>query len=161
MKPLLLFASLASRAVAGSAAALDGPEETVRRIYAMEDWYSQSQGPDSLLARDLVAAFRKDLKTDEPSPAADMDWRYGGGNADFDVSEITFEPGVSVPSPRGQTWMDVTVRYKDFNEPRTVVWRMCLAPKGWRVADVSGEYVRGAGWSVRQDFGLRTDRVKC
>lgn len=161
MKPLLLFASLASFAVASSAVGLDGPEETVKRIYAMEDWYSHSQGPDSLLARDLLAAFRKDLKTDEPSPAADMDWRYGGGSSDYDVSDITFEPGVAVPSPRGQTWMDVTIHYKDFNEPRTVVWRMCLAAKGWRVADVRGEYVRGAEWTVRQDFGLRTDRVKC
>lgn len=161
MKPLLLLASLASLAVGGSAAALDGPEETVRRIYAMEEWYAHSIGPDTLLARDLIAAFRKDLATDEPSPAADMDWRYGGGNSDFDASEITIEPGVAVPSPRGQTWMDVTVRYGELDQARTVVWRMCLASKGWRVADVRGEYVPGAAWSVRQDFGLRADRVKC
>lgn len=161
MKLLLLFASLTCLAAAAPAVALDGPEETVRRIYAMEDWFSQSQGPNTLLARDLVAAFRKDLRTDEPSPAADMDWRYGGGNSDFDVSEITIEPGVPVPSPRGQTWMDVTVRYQDFNQPKIVVWRMCLAAKGWRVADVRGEYAPGAMWNVRQDFGLRDDKVKC
>ena len=161
MKPLLLFSALAGLAVAAPAVALDGPEETVKRIYAMEDWYGQSSGPNTLLARDLVAAFRKDLGTDEPSPAADMDWRYGGGNSDFDVSDITIEPGVAVQTPRGQTWMDVTVRYQDFNQPKTIVWRMCLAAKGWRVADVRGEYAPGAAWSVRQDFGLRADRVKC
>lgn len=161
MKPLLLFASLACIALAPPALALDGPEETVKRIYLMEDWFSQSQGPDTLLARDLVAAFRKDLGTEEPSPAADMDWRFGGGNADFDISDIKVERGVAVPSPRGQTWMDVTVRYNDFNQPKTIVWRMCLAAKGWRVADVRGEYAPGAVWSVRQDFGLRNDRVKC
>jgi hypothetical protein len=157
---LVLFASLAFAAAATSAVALDGPEETVKRIYAMEDWHTRAQGPDTFLARDMVEAFRNDLKTEEPAPASDMDWRYGG-NADYDVSELVVEPGVAVASPRGQTWMDVTVRYKDFNQPKTVVWRMCLASRGWRVADVQGEYAPGARWSVRQDWRLREDRVKC
>lgn len=161
MKALLLFASTACAAVAaGSTVALDGPEETVKRIYAMENWYSHSQGPDSLLARDLLAALRKDAAADEPSPAADRDWRYGA-NADYDVSSVVIESGVPAPSPRGQTWIDVTVRYKDFNQPKTLVWRLCLAAKGWRVANVRGEYAPGAAWNVRQDYGLRDDKVKC
>lgn len=159
LKPVLMALTLAF-APALPAAALDGPEETVKRIYAMEDWYGGSQGPGTLLARDLAAALRKDAATDEPSPAADRDWRYGS-NADYDVSSVVIESGVPVPSPRGQTWMEVTVHYRDFNAPKTLVWRMCLASKGWRVADVRGEYAPGAAWSVRQDFGLRQDRVKC
>lgn len=159
LKPALTAVALAV-ALALPAAALDGPEETVKRIYAMEDWFGPSQGPDTLLARDLAAALRKDAATDEPSPAADRDWRYGS-DADYDVSSVVIESGVSVPSPRGQTWMDVTVHYRDFNEPKTLVWRMCLAPKGWRVANVRGEYAPGAAWDVRRDYGLRDDKVKC
>ncbi|MBX7247671.1 MAG: hypothetical protein K1X35_01320 [Caulobacteraceae bacterium] len=160
MKPHLLLACFVPVVMAGPAGALDGPEETVRRLYATEDWSAQTEGPDGLLARDLGAALRRDLATDEPSPAADMDWRYGGAPREF-VSAVAVEAGASVPAPRGQTWMDVTVRFRTSEEPRAVVWRLCLARKGWRVADVRGEYTPGAAWSVRQDLGLRDDRVKC
>jgi hypothetical protein len=158
LKPTFTALVLAA-ALAAPAAALDGPEQTVRRIYAMEDWHAAAQGPDSFLARDMATAFRRDLGQDEPSPAADMDWLYGGPGAEG-VSGLEVENGVHVASPRGQTLMEVTVRFTEAGEPRAVIWRMCLARSGWRVADIRGAHPGGAAWSVR-DYWSLPNKVKC
>ena len=55
LKPLTAIAALAL--MAAPVVALDGPEETVRRVYAQDSLPTTAQGSDALLARDMPAAY--------------------------------------------------------------------------------------------------------
>lgn len=157
LKPIVSAAILLA-VLAAPAAALDGPEETVKRVYAMNSLPSTPAGADALLARDMAAAYKLDLVKPEPQPSTNFDWRYG--SQDWELSELAIGRAVDLPSVSGVTMRDVPVTFKDLSQPKAVTWRMCLAAQGWRVADVRGTDDQGV-WSVREMLSLPADRIDC
>lgn len=157
LKPIVTAAAVLA-VLTAPAVALDGPEETVRRVYDMDTLPSTAAGADALLARDMAEAYKRDLTMDEPQPSTDFDWRYG--NQDWEITELVVGRAVDLPSVGGVVLRDVPVSFRDFNEPKTITWRMCLGRKGWRVADVRGPDESGV-WSLRDMMKLPADPIRC
>ena len=158
LKPIVTATALLAL-LAVPALALDGPEETVKRVYAASSLPTTAEGSDALLARDMSTAYKRDLKMDEPQPSTDFDWRYG--NQEWDVSDLNVGRPADLPSVGGVTLRDVRVSFQDFGQPKTVTWRMCLGSGGWRVADVRGLNGDGSPWSLREMMNLPAEKIDC
>lgn len=140
--------------------ALDGPEAPVRAIYGGMGVPDTAAEADRWLARDVAAAYKRDLAADEPMPSTDFDWRYG--SQEHDVSDLVFMREELV-SPPGKlpTLVEVPVSFRSFNEgPYIVTWTLCLGEQGWRVADVRSSD-SGGGWRLREMLALPRHQVQC
>jgi len=157
LKPAAAIATLAL--IAMPAAALDGSEEVVRALYrdGQPDTVAEA---DRWLARDVAAAYKRDLAADEPRPSTDFDWRYG--SQEYEPSNLIFYRAEIVSSP-GElpTLEEMSVEFRSFgNGPYKVTWTLCLGEKGWRVANVRSRDT-GGGWDLREMLDLPRRPVQC
>lgn len=157
-KSVAALLTVALLAASAPAAALDGPEETVRRLYR-QGQPDTVQEADRWLARDVARRYKVDLIADEPKPSTDFDWRYG--TQEYSPTELTFARAVDLPPVDGVVMREVAVSFRNFGEgPHTVTWTLCLGRSGWKVADVRSDY-SGGPWSLREMLELPNDTIKC
>jgi len=157
----MLKALIAAATILGSAYpahGLDDPDQLVRAIYDAKSLPTTELDSDRILARDASAAYKLQLKADEPKPATDFDWRYD--SQEWEITDLVISRGSNPAFRDGRTFSDVTVTFKNFGKPETVVWTLCLGVSGWRVADVKGGDGEGA-WTLRELLEIPPGEVQC
>ncbi len=131
--------------LAAPATALDDPDQLVRQLYRRDSIPVSNAGVDRFFARDLARAMKKDMKSKDEVGVLDFDYRYGA--QDFEVTELTFKKQAV---GNGAT---VTASFKNFAKAEVVTYRMCIAAKGWRIADIAGASDEER-WELRKMFKL-------
>jgi hypothetical protein len=136
-------------AAATPALAIDDPDQLVRGLYRLDTVPTGRKAIDLYFAADAARALKADYKAGEVG-AVDFDYRYNG--QDFEIDKLKIDKGVE---SAGES--RVTATFTNFEKPMSVVYRLCIAKKGWRIADVSD----GAGqWRLRKMLRL-PDKVVC
>lgn len=132
--------------------ALDGPEDTVRALYAPDAMPDTAAEGARFLSADNAKAYAKQLKSKEVEPAVGFDWRCDC--QDGEMTELTIGRALPIEGTR----VAVKVDFKLDGEPRSLTYELCLGRKGWRIADLkpaTGE------WTLRELLGLKDKPVKC
>lgn len=125
---------------AAGAWAYDTPEELIEAIYSPLIEGGMGADDMSWFSAETRAVWEAFLK-EEPyglgfSPIVD--------GQDFDLSD--FETG---PAERVEGGVEIPVRFRNFGEPRQLVYVLVEEPEGWAVHDIrriDGDYP----WSVRE-----------
>ena len=157
----MLKALIAATTILGSAYpahGLDDPDQLVRAIYDAPNLPTSDLDVDRVLARDAASAYKLQLKAAEPKPATDFDWRWD--SQEWEIADLTISKGKVLPVRDGVAFSEVTVNFKSFGKPETVVWKLCLGLNGWRVWDAAGGDGVGA-WTLRELLELRGEEVQC
>ena len=134
------------------AQAFDDPGQMVRGLYRQKTIPDSPARIDRYFAHDLAAAMRKDSSVKDEVGAIDFDYRYGA--QDWKITGLTF---AEAKSPAGA---EITARFRNFGKANTVVWRMCKARDGWRVADVAGHSAEDT-WALRDLLKMPKGPVAC
>jgi len=130
---------------AAPAAALDDPDQLVRGLYRLKNIPVSHAGVDRYFSRDLARAMKNDMKSKDEVGVLDFDYRYGA--QDFEIKGLTF---ARQGAGNGAT---VTASFSNFGKRQVVTYRLCLAPKGWRIAGIAGRSDEEK-WDLRQMFKL-------
>ena len=145
----MLWTGLAALASGGPAYAVDDPDQVVRGIYRLQPVPAGKTSIERFFAADTAKALKADYKAGEVG-AVDFDYRYGG--QDFEIADLKIGKGVDGPNESR-----VTATFTNFGKPMSVVYRLCMAKTGWRIADVED----GAGeWRLRKMLRL-PDKAVC
>jgi hypothetical protein len=146
MRPPLIAIVLLGLLGAPHSLALDDPQQLIRALYRLPSIPTKSKDIDRFFARDLAAAIKKDIApTGEIGATNDGDYRYDAQDAR--ISGLSFADSGAE---------QVTVRFKNFGKPQIVIYSMCLAKTGWRIANV-----RLADWDMRKALKLPAAPVRC
>ena len=146
---LVLFVVL----TAAPALALDDPEQMVRGLYHLKNAPIAAAQLDRLFARDLTRAITKDGKSKDEVGALDFDYRYG-------AQEWKIRGLKVATTAKELAGAEIEVRFRNFGKPNTVTYRMCLAKRGWRIADISGRSAEDK-WSLRDLLKLTKQKIDC
>lgn len=154
------LAVIAAMLIATPAVALDDPESLVREIYALELLPSTPAAADRYLSADMAEAYKTALQADEPRPGTDADWRYDAQDWEITDLEIGRARDVAAAANDRLRQVDVRVTFRNFGQPMSIDWTLCLGREGWRVSDVTGNNGDGP-WRLREFLELPDRPVRC
>lgn len=147
--------------IAAPAAALDDPDQLVRALYGLQYGVNAPDVADRFLAADAAAAYKLQLAADEPKEATGFDWRYDAQDVEITNLEIQRRAGMESPGS-GAARAEVNVTLTNFGQRVSLVYYLCLAPGGWRIADVRRVQVEDADtWTLRELLALPAEPVHC
>jgi hypothetical protein len=129
--------------------AIDDPDELVRSLYRLQTVPAGKKAIDAYFAADTAKALKADYKAGEVG-AIDFDYRYDG--QDFEIADLKIGKGVDEAGGAR-----VAATFTNFGKPASVVYRLCVAKAGWRIADVANADGR---WALRKMLNLR-EPVRC
>lgn len=160
-----LFAVLASVAflVATPALALDDPAALIRQLYRTKNLPDTPAQADRFLARDMAAAYKRQLADSENAGAAvDFDWRWDTQDelgTDLTIAEkFVARPGRNKAGRTTAPRAIVVASFKREGESLSIGYDLCLGPKGWRIADA---WDQERQWSLRDLLELKGKPLRC
>ncbi len=145
-----MFLTFLAAMPAAATAAVPAHQQALALVQSLYHGERTPERVETFFAADLAKAYRKDGSNPDEVGAIDFDWRYGA--QDTEITGLAFS---QMEGPKAAT---VTVRFKNFGKPGVVVYELCHATRGWRIADVhkSGE----DAWDLRVLLKLPKE-VKC
>ena len=147
----LAIAAIALVAAFGAtpSVALDDPGQLIRALYALPSIPTKGGEIDRYFSRDLASAIKRDIAPrDEVGRTNGSDYRYDA--QEFQITDLAFAKTTN------RIGGNVVVTFKNFGKPQAVTYNLCLARRGWRIANV----LPGT-WDMRKELDLPIAPVRC